>query len=90
MEKIEAEKLPFSQVDHVGVIVKDMDRAVEYYQALGIGPFQSLNVIPTDTKLGGKPINVNDIKLKIRMAQMGPIRFELIQPLEGGSIRRSF
>ncbi len=33
------EQLPFSKVDQIGVIVRDIDKAVEYYQSLGIGPF---------------------------------------------------
>jgi len=40
------EKSPFSKIDHVGILVKDLDKAIEHYQSLGIGPFQQ---IPMDT-----------------------------------------
>ena len=31
---------PWSKPDHIGVIVKDMDSAVQYYQSFGLGPFE--------------------------------------------------
>ena len=31
------ERLPFSKIDQVGIVVKDMEKAIEYYQSLGIG-----------------------------------------------------
>ena len=88
MEKIGTEKLPFSKVDQVGVVVRDMDKAVEYYQALGIGPFEPLNVTSIDRKVYGKP--APDVKLKVRMAQMGQIQIELIQSMEGESFQKGF
>ena len=38
MNRIEPEKSSFLEIDHVGVIVRDMDRAIEHYRSLGIGP----------------------------------------------------
>ena len=38
-----AEDSPFSKAEHIGVVVRNMDRAVEYYESLGIGPFKPLN-----------------------------------------------
>jgi len=35
------EKSPFASVYQIGMIVKNMDEAVKYYEALGIGPFES-------------------------------------------------
>jgi len=82
------ENLPYMKVDQVGVIVRDMDRAVEYYQALGIGPFESLNVVPADRKVYGKP--ADDVKNLARVAQMGQLQFELIQPVSGESVQKEF
>ena len=90
MEKMETEKLPFSKVIQVGVIVRDMDKAVEYYQSLGIGPFEPSKTahLHADRKVYGKP--ADDIKLKVRLAQMGQLQFELIQPVEGESVQKEF
>ena len=37
------DKSLFSKVDHIGVVVRDIDKAVEYYESLGIGPFEPVN-----------------------------------------------
>lgn len=66
---------------HVGIIVKDVDKAVNFYESLGIGPFESLTLTARERKLRGKPLS--SLKLKIRIAHVGPTRIEAIQPIEG-------
>jgi len=88
MEKTGAEKLPLSKVDQVGIIVRDMDEAVEYYQSLGIGPFESPNIIPTERRVYGKP--ADDVKNKVKVAQAGRVQFELVQPVSGESVQKEF
>ncbi|HJX69823.1 MAG TPA: VOC family protein, partial [Dehalococcoidia bacterium] len=88
MEKISTEKLPFSRVDQIGVIVRDMDKAVEYYQSLGIGPFESMGIAHTERRVYGKV--VTDVKNVVRVARMGQVQLELVQPAEGKSIQREF
>ena len=39
-EKVEAETKFSNKFLHVGVIVKDMDKAIERLESLGIGPFK--------------------------------------------------
>lgn len=88
MEKILAEKSPSWKFDHVGAVVKDLDKAIEYFQSLGIGPFiANPSKVATDRKVYGKPAN---IKLKGAEAHLGPIKFELIQPVEGESVQKEF
>lgn len=77
-----------SRFHHVGVVVKNMDEAVEYYQALGIGPFESLNLVQIDRRVYGKP--APDVKVIAKGAQMGPIGFELVQPVSGKSVQKEF
>ena len=91
MDKIELEMSLLSKIDHVGVIVRDMDKAIEYYQSLGIGPFERLkNVVPIQNKVLGKPIKLDDIKFRVRIARMGRGGFELIQPVAGKSLWKEF
>ncbi len=82
------EKLPFSRVDQIGVLVRDMDKAVEYYESLGMGPFESLNVKATDRKVYGKP--ADDVKNLAKVARRGRLHFELIQPISGQSVQKEF
>lgn len=87
MEKTWVEKSKSWKFDHVGVVVKDLEKAIDYYQSLGIGPFILYTPGPVDRKIYGKPAN---IKLKGAAAPMGPISLELIQPVEGESLQKEF
>jgi len=88
MEKPGTQRSPFSEVYQVGVIVRDMDQAVEYYQALGIGPFEPSRSILTDRRVYGKP--ADDVRNRVMSAQMGQVQFELIQPVSGKSVQMGF
>ena len=89
MGKSGTEKSLFSKVDQVGVLVRDLDKAVEYYEALGIGPFHPpKKAIPINRKVYGKP--APDVKNRGIMAEIGEIEFELVQPVSGESIQRKF
>ena len=88
MVKNGAEKSLFSKVDQIGVLVGDIDRATEYYESLGIGPFERPNRILIDRKVYGKP--AGDVKNTSRSAMIGQIEFELVQPISGKSVQREF
>jgi methylmalonyl-CoA/ethylmalonyl-CoA epimerase len=79
---------PFSQVRHVGIIVRDMQPALKKYEALGMGPFQPFSQAVKERRVRGKV--VPEIKLKVMTSQLGEIQFELIQPLEGQSPQKEF
>jgi methylmalonyl-CoA/ethylmalonyl-CoA epimerase len=59
---------------HVGIIVKDVDKVVNFYESLGIGPFEPLVITAKERKLRGKPLK--GLKLKIRIAHVGSTRIE--------------
>ena len=62
---------------HVGTIVPDMDEAVKYYESLGIFTFQ--------TEFGG-----GAGRARLRMAEIGPHRIELIAPSSGPPLFKDF
>ena len=80
MKKCGAEKSPFSQIHHMGIVVRDINKAVEYYSSLGIGPFmpaeKELTIV--ERRAYGKP--ANDIRNISKFAQVGPVQFVLTQP----------
>ncbi|MFC1956651.1 VOC family protein [Chloroflexota bacterium] len=88
MVKIGEEKLPFTRIDHIGVTVKDIDKAVAHYQSLGMGPFEPLYTTLYDRQLHGK--SVDDVRVVIRVAKIGQVEFELVQPVSGESVHREF
>ena len=77
---------PFSKLDHVGMVVKDLDTAVEHLQSLGIGPFKPFNrVVRQSAKLYGRSVDPDDVKLRIKLVDIGGgVKIEVIQPLGGG------
>ena len=85
MGKFDISKLPF---DHIGVVVKDIDKAVEHFKSLGIGPFEELKGSPLKERIGFS--SVDDIKLKIMIAPLGPVKLEVIQPSKGESVHQKF
>lgn len=82
----------FAKVDHVGIVVRDIDKATAYYESLGIGPFEAPpgGLIPISRKLRGKAIPLDSFKVKERNAQIGQIKVQLIQPWMGQSIWKEF
>ena len=75
----------FSKLYHIGIIVRDLDKTIEYYKYLGIeGPFEPVkNVVRTERRVLGQPVDVDAIKNKTVLVKVGPIHLELIQPVEG-------
>ena len=79
-------KLP--QLDQICIVVKDLDRAVQYYSSVfGWGPFQ---VVEYETKGMTYRGQKGDCRLKLAFAQSGSVEIELIQVLEGETIHTEF
>lgn len=84
------EKVELKQVVQVCVVVKDIQKAMERYWDFGIGPwaiysFQSPEL--TNTTLHGKPAKYS---MKLAIAMIGNMMWELIEPLEGPSTYKEF
>jgi methylmalonyl-CoA/ethylmalonyl-CoA epimerase len=65
------------QFNHIGVIVRDLDKAVKYYESLGIFTLQK--------EFGGGPGAA-----RMRMADSGNNHIELIAPTTGPPLFREF
>ncbi len=69
----------FSKVDQIGIVVKDMEATMKFYERMfGIDPFPTVES------------NINSAKLKIGLFQLGEMQIELIQVLEGETIHSKF
>lgn len=79
--------------DHVAVVVRDINKAVEYYQSLGIPSPEPGWIHDSSTyadyKVYGKTPNTID-KTKMRYAQVGSFKIELVQPIKGKPIYKEF
>jgi len=67
------------KLHHVAVVVRDIDKAVEYYQSLGIATVGREVIFPES-----KP------KIRAKFVQIGSLPIELIQPVEGESSYKEF
>jgi methylmalonyl-CoA/ethylmalonyl-CoA epimerase len=83
MEK-KAGKYTHTKLHHVGLVVKDIDKAMTYFESIGIGPFkvgdQRKITIPFKGELHGKPA---EWKTTISNADLGSVELELLEPTEG-------
>ena len=86
-------KLPFLQngIAQVGLVVENIDRAVaKYWEMFGIGPWHIYTY--------GKPLvkrmtyrgQPADYRMRVALSWLGPLRIELIEPLEGDTVYDEF
>lgn len=81
-------KLGLPSISQIGFVVKDMDKAVEYYSSiLGIGPFTVYEFVPEKHWFMEEP---SYLRLMMGKAAWGNLEFELIQPIEGKSFHKEF
>lgn len=92
-EKENKHRLPFLNdgVAQVGIIVEDLDKAVENYGNLfGIGPWHFYTYgKPLVRKMTyhGEPA---EYKMRIALSYLGPLRIELIEMVEGDTVYADF
>lgn len=81
----------FSNFDHICIVVRDLDKAIEHYQSLGIGPFVPGKQLKAKSEeYLGNPVDPDALNLKARFAKMGSIELELIQPIAEGTVWKDF
>lgn len=94
MEQKIPENTPFKPENyhHVGVIVRDMEKTIEYLTSIGIGPFGMKDgplyvEVTFKGELHGKP---GEWKVKISNAKIGDAELELLQPSGGESAYQEY
>lgn len=73
----------------VGVVVQDLDKAVDFYERLGLGPFVEGPSAHTVERLVYGEASP-DAAVRGKVAQMGSIEFELLQPVSGRTVQGDF
>jgi methylmalonyl-CoA/ethylmalonyl-CoA epimerase len=76
-----------THIIQVGVVVKDLDKTMEYLTTLGFGPFAVRTVNHPSATVHGKKVSY---EVKIAMAQQGPVQLELIEYKKGTTIHKEF
>jgi len=78
-------------VAQIALIVKDIDKTVEHYwNFFGIGPWHFYTYgKPLVKKMSYKGKDV-DYRMRVALSWIGPLRIELIQPVEGDTVYKDF
>jgi methylmalonyl-CoA/ethylmalonyl-CoA epimerase len=85
--------LPFLQngIAQVAIVVPDLERAVEvYWKTFGIGPWHFYSYgrpLVREMSYRGRPA---EYKMRLALSYFGPMRIELIEPLEGDTVYADF
>ncbi len=83
-------ELDFSQVGQVGILVRNLETAMEWYwQTLGIGPWKvyTNSAPPLTCSYRG---HSTSYKMRVALGQSGPLVFELLEHVEGDCVHRDF
>lgn len=81
------EKLNLPAMSQIGIVVRDLDRAVTYYEKLGLGPFVKPEISYTDIFYHGRPVTAKWI---MGFCSLGQIEMELAQPVSGPNVYQDF
>ncbi len=71
----------------IGVVVKDLDRTIDYLTSLGLGPFKVREATHPHAQVHGKTVFY---QVRLGFAQLGPLQLELIEYRKGQTIHKEF
>ena len=88
MENKELSKVKLGKLSHIGIVVRDLDKAVDYYSSVfGLGPFRTDVYELKPFMYRGKPANA---RVKAAIAYSGSVFIELVEVLEGETPHTEF
>lgn len=83
MENEAKSKVKLPPLGQVGVMVKDLDKAVEYYSStFGMGPWRIVDFDFAELKVRDK---IYPWKVRAAFTNLGPVEIEIFQTLAGRS-----
>ncbi|MBN2099191.1 MAG: VOC family protein [Dehalococcoidia bacterium] len=88
MEEKKPARARLGKLSHVGIVVRDMDKALDYYTGvLGLGPFTTEVYDLQSFVYRGKRASA---RVKAAISNSGPVFVELVQVLEGETVHTEF
>ena len=88
MEKKPSSRMALGRLSHVGIVVRDMDQAMEYYSSVfGLGPFTTEVYDLKSFIFRGHNASA---RVKAAIAHSGSVFIELVQVLEGETVHTEF
>lgn len=80
---------PFSALHHVSIVMEDVEKAVQYYESIGFGPFEAYPPLKDYIHIH-VPDEDGFYDIKVRCAQIGSVQLQLIQPGKGQTLYKDF
>jgi methylmalonyl-CoA/ethylmalonyl-CoA epimerase len=81
--------MPFRELHHICIVVRDIDASVAYYDSIGIGPWQDYPPLTEYTRL--TVANPEAFyALKYKLVNLGNVQLQLCQPPELDCPQRRF
>ncbi len=81
--------MPFRELPHICIVVRDIDASVAYYESIGIGPWQDYPPLTEYTRL--TVANPEAFyALKYKLVNLGNVQLQLCQPPELDCPQRRF
>ncbi|MEN8243909.1 MAG: VOC family protein [Thermodesulfobacteriota bacterium] len=87
MEQEKVLKGTETEILQVGVVVKDLDKTVDFLTALGLGPFEISAATHPAARVKGK---TRSYEVRLACSQQGPVQLELIEYQKGETIQKDF
>jgi catechol 2,3-dioxygenase-like lactoylglutathione lyase family enzyme len=82
------ETLDLPEVSQIGIVVRDLEKAVDYYQNLcGLGPFVQPEITFIEKFYDDIP---TDFEMNMAFCSLGPVEMELIQPVTPPTVYHDF
>ena len=76
-----------AHITQIGIVVRDLGKAIEYYTSLGLGPFAVRTAYHPSATVRGKRVSY---QVKIATSQQGPVEMELVEYQKGVTIHEEF
>ena len=80
----------FDQLHHVCIVVENMDRAVAFYESIGIGPWHEFPSLEAFRNELTAPDADDFMKLHYRFTNLGNVQLQLCAPPPGNTLQRQF
>lgn len=88
MEQKKASEAALGRFSHIGIVVRDLDQAMDYYSSVfGLGPFRTQTYDLKGFLYRGRPA---DARVRAALADSGSVFVELVQVLEGETVHTEF
>jgi methylmalonyl-CoA/ethylmalonyl-CoA epimerase len=82
---------PITNVVQIALVVKDLDATVRaWHDRFGVGPWHFYTYGPPLVKRMTRHGEPCEYRMRIALANVGPMRIELIEPLEGDTVYEEF